>query len=239
MNCLQFRQLTVTEPANREKDFLEHQISCQHCQAFARDIRKFDEQLENAAKIPVPNDLVSKILNRQTMSMRRRRSISKQLIPAIAASIIFVTGLTTGLLYHSSPSQSGVEQSGVEQALVTYVNNHQDNHQSTQTVSYTDVSETLSPFGIALTGDLGTVNYAAPCYIRNKMAAHLVLAGERGPVIALFMPDEQLQSKQIFRFGQYIGIIVPCPKGSMALIGFFGEPLADKESRIRNSVTWL
>jgi len=234
MNCLQFRQLSVTEPGNHDKDFLEHQISCQHCQAFARDIRKFDEQLENAIKIPVPDDLISKILHGKTMFMRKRRRIWKQVIPAIAASIIFVTGLTTGLLYHSQQSHSGIEQ-----ALVTYVNNHQGYHQTTPSISYTDVSKTLSPFGIELTGDLGTVNYAAPCYIRNKMAAHLVLAGERGPVITLFMPDEQLQSKQTFRFGQYIGIIVPCPKGSMALIGVFGEPLANKESRIRNSVTWL
>ena len=234
MNCLQFRQLSVTEPGNHDKDFLEHQISCQHCQAFARDIRKFDEQLENAIKIPVPDDLVSRILNGKAMIMRSRRNIWKQVIPAIAASIIFITGLTTGLLYHSPPSQTGIEQ-----ALETYVNNHRDNHLTTQTVSHTDVSETLLPFGIEITGDLGTVNYAAPCYIRNKMAVHLVLAGERGPVITLFMPDEQLQSKQTFRFGQYMGIIVPCPKGSMAIIGVFGEPLADRESRIRKSVTWL
>ena len=234
MNCLEFRQISVTEPKNLDNDYLEHQLSCQSCQSFARDIKEFDEHLESAVKISVPYDLISTILHRQSMFTHKVTGIAKRLIPAVAASIIFVTGLIIGLLYHSPQSQSGVEQ-----ALVTYVNNYQDFHGTTKTVSHASVSELLSSFGIELTGNLGTVNYAAPCYIRDQMAAHLMLTGKSGPIIALFMPSEQLDSRQTFRFGQYVGIIIPCPRGSLALIGVFGEALADMETRIRNSVTWL
>lgn len=236
MNCLEFRQLSVTEPGNRDKAFLEHQLSCLPCQSFTRDIKEFDEHLEKAVKIPVPDDLVSIILRKQSTFMHKAGSMAKRFIPAVAASIIFVTGVTTGLLFHPPAPPS---QSVLEQALVTYVNNYQGVAATTKTVSHTSVSEFLSPFGLALTGDIGTVNHAAPCYIREQMAAHIELSGKHGPVIALFMPNEHLQAKQTFRFGQYVGIIVPCPQGSMALIGLFGEVLVDVENKIRDAVTWL
>jgi len=69
------------------------------------------------------------------------------------------------------------------------------------------------------------VRYAGICDIRRRPGAHLVLAGERGPVTVLLMPDERVSQRAPLRTGDLEGVVLPVDGGSMAIVGSRGEPL--------------
>jgi hypothetical protein len=67
------------------------------------------------------------------------------------------------------------------------------------------------------------VRYAGVCDIRRRPGAHLVLAGERGPVTVLLMPDERVSQRTAAR-RRPEGVILPVDGGSLAIVGSRGEP---------------
>jgi hypothetical protein len=53
------------------------------------------------------------------------------------------------------------------------------------------------------------------------------------------MPKNTLNKPIVVDNRYFYGIIIPCPKGSMAIVGKPGEELDIIRDRIRNAVTWL
>lgn len=63
MNCLEFRRRIGAEPRSRAPELLAHRDSCKDgCAAFWQRAQRFDDDLEAALAIPLPEGLVDRIL---------------------------------------------------------------------------------------------------------------------------------------------------------------------------------
>jgi hypothetical protein len=93
-------------------------------------------------------------------------------------------------------------------------------------------------YGARLTEDLGQVNFAARCLMRNKLGIHLVLPGAVGPVTVFFMPAETPSTRLQVADKRFTGLVQPTSWGSVAVIGEVGEALDGVARRVLDAVVW-
>lgn len=234
MNCLRFRRLAIAEPNPRDENFLEHMRACKGCRQFAREIEEFNHELREAIEIQAPDRLAGRILLRQSPGSRSRALFSRAVIYALAASVLFTGGLSLGLFVHERSLRSGLQET-----VAIHVNEWMEARASDGPVPAAKVSQVLAGFGMKLNKSFGTVTYAVRCVLGENDGVHLVVAEEDGPVTVFLMPEVEAGAETILDTGLYSGIVVPCPRGSMALVGYRGAKLQAVADRIQDSVVWM
>jgi hypothetical protein len=90
--------------------------------------------------------------------------------------------------------------------------------------------------GAEVVGEIGEVRYAGLCPMREHEGAHIILAGQKGPVTVFLMPQERIASAREVADERFSGRIVPVPNGSMAIVGEQGESLTEIEQRLRGAL---
>lgn len=231
MNCIEFRYICITTPDAFDADYLTHQQECHSCAVFARETAKLDHCLHEAVNISPPPELAARILLRQSLSRDKHQHLKYYFSGALAACLLLVISVAFVTLHKQEPT--------LEQAVVAYVNDNPQSPITGQYVQRNELEHLFTSVGMELDGDLGKVNYAKPCYIRDQISLHLILTGAMGSVTVIVMPDNAVDSTIRVKNTDLDGIIVPCPKGSMAILGNPGEALEAVERRFRNSVTWI
>lgn len=268
MNCLEFRRIHLADPGNREPEFLRHQRVCDRCarmatrsarfeqtllealkvkvpedlsarillrQSFqARHDQPFEQSLREAVNVAVPEDLSSRILLRQSFQVRRSRPFWRNRVYALAASVLLVVGLLGGLGGRLLPE----EAPSLEEAVFAHILSEPHDETSTKRIQREALASLLAPVGAEVKSDLGQVSAASLCAIRQRIAAHIVLVGEKAPVAVLLMPSERVEERYYIEHGDLRGILSPVHGGSMAIIGEAGETLEPIETRIRSALRW-
>ena len=92
--------------------------------------------------------------------------------------------------------------------------------------------------GADVRGDPGEVRFANLCTIRDRRVAHLVVAGARGPVTVLIMPDEGVRRSIAIEDERRRGRIVPYRNGALAVVSERPQPLGRIEERVRSALQW-
>src|SRR5262249_14079114 len=87
-----------------------------------------------------------------------------------------------------------------------------------RTVSPEALQKILAKSGVRLSSSIGPVTYANTCLFRGHTIPHLVIQDERGPVTILLLPDETVRAEMRFAEKGYSGVIVPAPRGSIAVL---------------------
>ena len=231
MNCIEFRHICITTPGSANTDYLAHQEECHTCAMFAKEVGEFDRSLHEAVNVTPPSGLEARILLRQSLSRDRRNHMNYYFSGALAASLLLAISMVFVTLHKQEPT--------LEQAVISYVNDNTQPPITDQHVQGNELEILFTSVNMKLDGDIGTVKYAKPCYILDQMSLHLTLAGSKGPVTVLVMPESPVDDTINLKNAGLTGIIVPCPKGSMAILGNSGEALDQVEKRFRSSVTWI
>ncbi len=94
-------------------------------------------------------------------------------------------------------------------------------------------------FGMELKGNIGKITYAKRCFVRNGAGMHLVLSGSKGSVTVLIIDGEYVPNRMTIKGTDTDWILIPCPIGSMAIIGNKDEPLDEVENVISANIKWL
>ncbi len=234
MNCLEFRRQGRIDPDCQARDYLNHRQACPACAADAARLADLEKQLRQAVQVPVPDGLAANILLRQSMRnvtpLRSRRPVYL----ALAASVLLAVTVTLGLWRQSTDMP-------MDREIIAYVDTHVHPVASAtaQTVSMPQLNGMLREFGIRSAEVPGKVTMAERCIIRKRPGVHLVLQGEMGPVDVLLMPDEKVDKKMMLDSKDKHGMVVPCPRGSMAIVGRIGEPLDLYEQRLMGAFSWI
>ena len=85
MNCLEARRRIATEPGVRDEALAAHLAACAPCAAEAARGARLDRVLRDAAAVPVPEGLASRVLLRQEFAERPARGWVKPF--ALAATV--------------------------------------------------------------------------------------------------------------------------------------------------------
>ena len=87
---------------------------------------------------------------------------------------------------------------------------------------------------------LGLLSYAQSCLVRGERIPHLVLQGDRGPVMLLLLPHERVTESVPLELPAegLSGEIMPLGEGSVAVMGEPGEPMEAIRERLAVTVEW-
>lgn len=227
MNCMGFRRALSVRPASQDPEVLAHRRDCADCDAFARRQADFERTLGEAARIPVPEGLASRVLVAHGVGLEGSRRVRRRRLRAT-----FAASVALGLV----ASWLGLRPEPLERAVLGHIDAERSHLEDRGDLSPEQVNQVLAPLAIAVEAGLGQVHYAGTCRIKRHLGAHLVLPGEKGPVTVLFMPDEPVAGRLPVRDARLQGIIVPAGRGSMAIVGEPGESLEGVERRLRLAV---
>lgn len=101
-----------------------------------------------------------------------------------------------------------------------------------------ELNNLFKDFGMVLKGNIGKITYAKRCFVRNGTGVHLVLSGSKGPVSVLIIKGEYVRNRTTTRGTNMDWILIPCPIGSLAIIGNKEELLVEVENAINANIRW-
>jgi len=230
MNCLEFHRQCFINPGNNDDAFIKHLNSCNACAEFYSQIEHTEKNLVSALEIMVPENLKSGIMLRQ--SMQNNKQPYRAAYYAFAASLLIATIITFMFTWHT-------RNPGLEDIVITYVEGVHTNDNNSANLNHVAVADILRPLGMTLSSDFGPVQSARPCTIRGKDAAHIVVAGQFGTIDIIYMPTENIGNRFELKQKENKLVLVPCPKGSLAIYGSSNEQLTDVETRFQAASQWL
>ncbi len=214
MNCLEFRRHFTVDPSGNGHETAVHRQQCPGCDRFAERMGEFekrlreamavdvpqgvaerigrrlemesptlteehlDRHLESAVRVDVPEGLAGRILFRHSFERQRRARRRRHLSAALTVGLASALGLS---MFWPSPGS----HRGLAHEVVAHIEEDTQALLSRAQVRDFALSATLANFGMYLEEDISPLTYAGICEVGTTFGAHLVVAGESGPVTAI------------------------------------------------------
>ena len=229
MNCLQFRRFKLAAPRQMPNDAAEHALECTSCAEFAREMDRFENQLEMAVKIPVDPTLAQRIvLDSKLKTGHRTRRY------AIAASVLLVSALAIGISYRQFAPDTRMLHASVDHVMrEPYAF---DLHQN---VTQGDLKLALAKSGGELKRDFANaVIYLHDCPVPGGIGKHMIWVTPRGKVTLITMPNQKVYWRAE---GEYKGLITalrPAGRGSFAIVADNEAALKTAEAMLDQHINW-
>jgi len=232
MNCMDFRRITLAGYEQREGGYRQHKSDCKACAQFYDEAKRFNGRLEKSTRVRTPDDLKSRILLHQSMRLERSYRRMRNLQYALVASMLLAVGLVIGLLHDDN-------RMNLREAVIHYVATGDTLDSIGPDTDAGEIQSLLSEFGMTVNNELSPVLHAERCRIRKKESLLVQVQGSHGPVMLLFMPADPVTEPIAIEASYFSGLITPCPKGSVAIIGRKGEDIKALQKTVAESVQWF
>ncbi len=96
----------------------------------------------------------------------------------------------------------------------------------------------LDPDGLKLRPGIGIVSYAMRCVFKGHVVPHLVVRMPEGPVTVMLLTDRKVSEPVHFAEEGYAGVILPAPRGSIAIVGSDQQDLDGIARQVFEAVDW-
>lgn len=229
MNYLEFKRQLMVEPGSQDAAFVRARESDQrHRLAYAQAMA-FETDLQRAAQIAVPDDLLPSCLSKvfasdsdqvailQPAATRQQRQPWTWL-PAMAAGLIMGIGLTTAVFMLERIS---------DDSIGTYLASHWQ-EDGPEIIS----RSALSPMNAAnIERILATLNldmnseyankflFAKNCPTPEGLGVHLVVQSDHGPATVYYIPARADYDPASFRVNGMLAQLIALQQGSVAILG--------------------
>jgi hypothetical protein len=234
MNCLDFRRQILADPFCKDVAVLAHEADCPSCAPFAREIRAQEVRLRSALQeISPPEGMAERI--QLAARFDQRSTVRRRWWYSAAATVLMAVGVSMVSLFSTSIERGNV---ALAQSVINHIEDESRHLREVQAVSSGRLNRVFERFGAELAGNIGTVNFAAECLMRNRTGVHLVMPGQMGPITVFFMPGEMTESSMPVSSTRFSGKILPTAWGSIAVVGENGEPLDGLGERLAAAVHW-
>lgn len=223
MNCLEFRRAVGAEPGLDGAEWAAHRATCPACARYQRELQDMDRLLGRAMRVqvgraaaPVP---------------RPSRAPGASRWWALAASLVAGVALA-GMLWLSWP----------EPSLAAEVFDHAAHEPQAWTaagaVAGSDVAEVLESSGTRLRPGAGAVTFARRCFFDRHWVPHLVVQTAAGPVTVFLLGHREVLGETRLEGGGYQAVVLPAPRGSIAVVGRGVPDLGAVARQVFASVEW-
>ena len=217
MNCLEFRRQIGAEPSASGAEIEAHRGECPACARDQDELRAMDALIGRALAIDAARI--------RSIRARRPRWL------ALAASIVI--GLSVGLaLWISLPRPS------LAREVFDHVAHEPDAMSGTAVVAQASLAGVLDPYGTRLRPGFGDVTYAKRCIFEWRVVPHLVVQTPQGPVTVLLLRHRNVSEAVRLVEQGYVGVVLPAPRGSIAIVGRDQMDLDGIARQIFEAVDW-
>lgn len=235
MDDLQFRRAIYADPNSQDADVISAKKQDANKHKFAQDISQLDEKIKQALEVPVPDDLVNKLILRQTMATHQIQKRKKRIHLAIAASVAVFCGLLLNFMQFSSAYNNLGDYA---LAHVYHEENAFDNNATTQ-ISLTSLNDKMAAFKGNFTKSVGKLISADYCRFDGMKSLHLVYQGKTSPVTVFVVPkNEQLSFSESFEDTQYTGGSLSFNNSNVIIVADKNESIAQWQADINSTITW-
>jgi hypothetical protein len=222
IDCLEFRRRAGAEPFTADTDVAAHRQGCPACARHQDELRAMDGVIRQAlavdpARPATPTEV--------TAGATRRRFF------AIAASLVAGAAVGVVLLV-------GAPRASIAREVIGHVEHEPGAMDATAPLAPAALAEALQPDGARLHPRAGDVTFAARCIFDGHVVPHLVVQTPQGPVTVLMLRHRTLDEPLHLSESGYEGVVLPAPRGSIAIVG---EGIADIDGVARTvfeSVDW-
>lgn len=234
MNCLEFRRQLLTDPLDQNEAGLRHEAECESCAAHAREVRGQEVRLRALLnEVTAPEGMVERI--QLAARFEQRAETRRRWWYSVAAGVLMAVGASMVSLWTTSIERGG---QALAQSVVNHIEDEASHLREALPVSDGRINYVFGRFGAELAGNIGQVNFAAECLMRNRNGVHLVLPGKMGAITVFFMPGEMTDEVLPVRSARFEGEIVPTRWGSIAVVGESGEHVTGIAERLAAAVRW-
>ncbi|AGH43998.1 DUF3379 domain-containing protein [Paraglaciecola psychrophila] len=231
MDELEFRRTLYADPNCTDDVVLAAIADDPKKQAFYKELKQLDKKMQHASQVKVPDDLVHKLIMRQTMQSHKTNKARHRIQLAMAASVAFVVGVSftmwqqNNLLDLSKQAIAHVHYEGA------YALDAQEN------ISLQQVNAKLAQFGGEFSADIGRVYYANFCDFENVRSLHMVLEGENGKVSVFVVPhDDSYLAEGSSRDTRYISQAIDLKRASIIVVGEEGANITKMKQQLNQNI---
>jgi len=180
MNCLEFRQRLLANPAAVNPALLEHRESCEKCSSFALQLQQQEAELEQAMAVPVPPRLAERVL--LANNLRKTRWWPYATAAAIILAITFVGSTFWQRDFHGNASWSEI--------ALAHVLNERSTLHSNASLESSQLISNLAHFGLTLRHDLGRILFLEECDMPGGKGLHVVINSPEAGLVTLIIPPK-------------------------------------------------
>ena len=215
MNCIDVHRKLTADPSLRDEPISKHLSECASCSKFAASINDFNQTLEAATNIDVPEGLTDRILLKHSFKQQHQQKSQRIKFYAIAASLFLVVGISFNLDKFNYINHN---HSSIEQVALNHVINEQHHLHDKNDVQLSALNKMVQPFNLKFKQSIGTINYAGTCPIRKTRGAHIVIQNQQTTATLLLMPGEFVDGRSKSQRDNFTATIIPVKNGSIAII---------------------
>ncbi|HEY8265724.1 MAG TPA: DUF3379 family protein [Steroidobacteraceae bacterium] len=223
MACLEFRRRVGAEPAAAEAGVLEHRRDCPACARYQDELRAMDALIERALKVSLPAKPQEPVEAPADASRRRLLAIAASLVAGTAVGIVLLL---------SAPRAS------IAREVIGHIRHEPGTMDTTAPLTPAALAQVLDPDGTRLRPDVGDVTFAARCIFDGRVVPHLVVRTPGGPVTVLMLRHRTISEPFHIDEQGYEGVVMPAPKGSIAIVGQGIANLDAVAQKVFDAVDW-
>jgi hypothetical protein len=230
MDELEFRRRIYANPNSTEQDVNIAAAQDESKEAFWQEIKDLDDRVKDAFKIPVPDDLASKLILQQSLQDFSRQKKRNRWYIAMAASFAFMCGigLTSWYQQHAQLGHAAL-------AHMEYAEN--EIPIASTPVSMQQVNLKLEQFGAHLSKDIGHIEVANYCLLDSTRSLHLIVTTELGKMSVFIVPEnEKLPLSNTFTDGKFIGTGFTSRHANIMVVGDKDSDLFHMEEKLKQSL---
>jgi hypothetical protein len=231
MDELEFRRTLYADPNCTDEDVLAAIADDPKKREFCKELKQLDKNMQQASQIKVPDDLVHKLILRQTMQIHKASKAHNRIQLAMAASVAFVVGVSVTMWQQNNLLNLS------EQAIahVHYEGNHALDAQ--ENVSLQQVNAKLATFGGKISEDIGRIHYANFCDFDNVRSLHMVVEGEYGKVTVFVVPhDDTHRAEGSSHDTKYNSQAVDLKRASIIVVGEEASNVSKMQEQLNKKI---
>ena len=208
MNCLEFRREVLIAPNDVSDEAQAHELGCVGCAELASRLRGLDAKIDEAFRIPVPEQLVERVIASTSRSPEQSRR--RFLAAAAGVSLAIGIGATTYWLDQDDPlALAGITFVVAEEANAIL---HAPPADRAQLVRVAQAMKLYLP------EQLGEIRYVGTCPFEGTIAHHVIVTTPLGKATLLLLPEVAVDSTLTASARGLRARVIPAAVGSVAVV---------------------
>ena len=227
MNCLEFRRATGAESGLDGPALAAHRDACPACARFQREMQDMDRLLGRAMRVDLqPGTATGRGLSPSPLPARQPPRWWAMAASLVAGVILAAT------LWVSWPEPSLASE------VFDHAAHEPEAWSMTSQVAGPEVAKVLDASGATLRPGAGTVTFARRCFFDRHWVPHLVVQTQAGPVTVFLLGHREMSGETRLEGDGYEAIVLPAPRGSIAVVGRDVPGLDAVARQVFASVEW-